>query len=509
MLRGTCNGGRAAWAVAHGNGVLLSLAAIYLMTMQGCYRRGATSSEPQGPVLAQSMFLGTGEPLQCSGKCVPTAVAFARAELGLDPGESHKQDEHAAEDIFTSLEKGGMEVGSRITRVPVGEVLEKLVDGPASPVVLVHVSGHLYVLFGAIRVNDSLLCQVVHGNEAISLVAKHTLLESGFREAWCIEQKQGVGVPIHVGSALVEMNKLWHNFGEVFLDQPLTCAFRIKNIGDRSVILDKPVVSCTCTVPNLTDKVTLAPAQILDLEVQSASPGTTSLRNAIGLSFFDKGNGASRRVPLSLIGSRRVSMEVVPQQLDFGLMVPDKPVSRTVSLVEKPSDRFVLTKVDPGKLPILHEIDVARGRDGLATYKVHLKLSIDGKTSGAQRGEVALTTDSHTRPRITIPVTFQAARPVRAFPSVLSLGTIAPGEAHQSQVEFISRYGEPLDIHVGSHPEECTITVDRTVTPARITVATTLKTQGIWQGVIKVKVGTPSGEESIEIKCVGYGRNAI
>ena len=450
------------------------------------------------------MFFGSGRPLQCPGRCVPTTVAFARCALGLDPDDPKKQEGQNADAIFESLEREGKDIGSTIRRVTVADVIENIAEGPSPPVLLVHKTGHLYVLFGAIRVNDKLLYQVVHGNEAVSLIAKQVLLESDFQEAWRLENVKNAGVPIHIGSTVVEIDKLWHNFGEVFPDKPLECLFRIKNVGSKSVILQKPVVSCSCTVPNLTAATTLAPGATLNMVVTSRPPGNTSLRNTIELTFFEKGGVASREVQLSLIGSMRASMDVVPRELDFGVMVPGNLTSRIVSLVEKPTDRFTVKQVDAGDLHFVHDMKVTRGRDGLATYRLHLKLSIDDESPGEHEGSLVLTTDSHTRPKVTIPVKFKVEPPIRSVPSVISLGSITLGETHLSQVQFLSRDHKLLDIQVESHPDECEIRINKVANPPEMSVAFRLKTLGIWQGAVKVKAVTVSGEKIIEIKCIAY-----
>ena len=51
--------------------------------------------------------------------------------------------------------------------------------------------------------------------------------------------------------------------------------------------------------------------------------------------------------------------------LDFGLMVAGKPSSRLICLREKPTDRFLLKEVDPGKLPIVHRVEMTRDKDGV------------------------------------------------------------------------------------------------------------------------------------------------
>lgn len=477
------------------------------LCISGCSQTAATPAESQSPSLTQSMFFGTGEPLQCPARCILTTIALARAGLGLDPGQETQQGALDPQAIFESLEKESREIGSTIVRVPVEGVIENLTEGPAPPTVFVHKAGHLYVLFGAIRVNDTLLCQVVHGDEAVSLLTKQAMLEGGFQEAWRLEKKKEMGVPIHIGSAIAEINKLSHNFGEVFPDKSLECVFHLRNTGRKPVVIDKPVVSCQCTVPSLTGKTELGPGEALDLRATTNATGAISLRNLIGLVLYEKGSGKSRQVQLTLIGSQRQSMEIAPKLLDFGVVAPGRPCKRLVSLRERPTDRFLLKEVDPGKLPIIHKVEVARDKDGLATYRVQLELNVAEGWSGEHREQITLTTDSYVRPTLNIPVRFQIEPPVRAIPSVFSLGTVAVGEPQEQKVELICRNGGLLDVQVESHPKECSITLNQSKHASEMIVVVTLKDPGIWQGVITLRAITASQQQHmIEIRCAGYGQ---
>ena len=503
-----CNGDRhekddcvSGWLLGHVTAIVL-----LCLCLPGCSRSEATSCKAKGCSLTQSMFAGKDKPSQCDARCIPAAVAIAREGLGVDPEAPKGQVGDNSQAIFESLRNEGSVNGSTIIRVPAIDVIEKMTEGPATPVVLVNKTGHLYILFGAIRVNDKMLYQVVHGGEPVSLITKQALSEGSFQDAWRFQKKKAVGTPIHVGLATIEIDKLWHNFGETFPDKSLECTFHIKNAGNKAVILDKPAVSCQCTVPNLGEKTELAPGKIFDLKVVTKASGSTSLSNSIGLTFYEKGNGTPRQVQLSLIGSQRESMEIAPTKLDFGLMIPGKPCSRTVTLREKPTDRFVLKDVDIGNLPLERRIEATRDQNGLATYRVHLELKVDERSSKEQQGELILTTDSLVRPKVTIPITFQIEPLIRAIPSVISLGAVAVGESREENVQFVSRCGEPLDVQIESYPDECSITINQTKAPSEMIVAVKLKEPGIWQGIIRVRMQTPSGKEVIDVKCVGYGR---
>jgi len=483
---------------------LASTVCLLTICVSGCSQSNTTSSATQTRPAVQSIFSNKSTPSHCPAQCVSTTVAIAREGLGLDPEEQGKKELLDAVALFESLDKEDKDAGSTSIRVPVEDTIEKVTEGPAAPVVFVHNSGHLYVLLGAIKVNDKLLCQVVHGGESVSLVTKRMLLEGGFQEAWRFEKKEGVAVPIHVGSTVIEIDKLWHNFGETLPDKSLECAFHLKNTGKNTVILDKPIVSCQCTVPDLGEKTKLASGGTLDLKILTKPASSTSLRNSVGLTFYEAGNGMSRRVQLALIGSQRESMEVTPTKLDFGIVVPGKVCSRVVSLREKPTDRFVLKEVGSGDLPLSHNVETTKDSNGLATYRVHLELNVKDESLGEQHGELVLSTDSDVRPKVTIPVLFKTESPLRATPSVISLGTVVVGDAREERVQLVSRSGEPVTAQIECCPEECAIVFDRKKNPTEMVVVINLKQAGIWQGIIKLRAKDATKEQAVAIRCVAY-----
>lgn len=487
-------GGGACWA----RGALTAL----LLGVAGC-----NSSSPLPTKEAPPAFVGSGKPAECPGRCIRSTVYVARAELGLDPRGLGEEIDGGPAEVFRALKRECTATGGTIRSVSVAKLLNELKEGTIPPTVLAHENGHLHLLLGALDIDGQLMCQLVHGGMPVSLISKAQLLRAGFQEAWQFE-KQMEGVLIQVGSGRLRIDRVCHNFGEMKPDEELECAFALNNVGNVPLVLGNVRTSCTCTTTSALENTELGPAQTKDFGVTLRSTNQASQRHSVILTFFEKGTGVSRQAELLLFGSQRESMVVTLTKIDFGRVVPGKSYTRTVSIREVPTDRFVLKSVDLGELPIVHEVEVAKDKDGFATYRLHLELAVDEEWSGEHAEELSLTTDSHFQPKVTIPVLFRIEPPVRAIPSVISVGTVVVGEPREERVEFVSRCGEPVGVEIQSHPDECSITLDRQKNPLEMMVAIKLKKPGIWQDVITVNTQTPSGEEVIEIRCVGYGRES-
>jgi len=380
---------------------------------------GCNSSGPLPMKEAPPPFVGSGKPTECAGRCIPSTVYVACAELGLDLMELGEEIDGGPSDVFLALKTHSEATGGSVRSVSVAKLMDELKNGPTPPTVLAHENGHLHLLLGALDVDGHLMCQLVHGDMAVSLVSKAQILRAGFQEAWQFE-KTVEGVPIRVGSGTLRLDGVCHNFGEVKPDEEFECAFTLSNVGDTPLVLGDPRSSCSCTTTSSWENAELAPSQTKNLGVAFRSTSAPSQRHSVFLTCFEKGTGVSRQVELFLFGSQRKSMVVTPTRLDYGRVVPGESYCRTVCLREVPTDRFVLKNVDLGELPIVHEIEETKGEDGLAVYRIRLRLNVDDGSSGQNAGNLGLTTDSLVRPQVTIPVKFETAAPVRAVPSVVS-----------------------------------------------------------------------------------------
>ena len=384
------------------------------------------------------------------------------------------------------------------------ETLSTLVAGTIDPIVLVSRNDHLYLLLGAIEVDGELMCQILHGNSAVSLVARTHLLEAGMKEAWKLENAASA-VPLRIGnSSELTANALLHNFGEVQPDEELHCRFQFTNTGHSTVILDKPRTSCRCTTTDLTNATELQPGRTKDLEVIMQATASPSMRESVLLTITEKGSDISRQQELILVASQRQLMTVTPRGLDFGTVTPDVTYDRTVRLSEVVADRFVIERIEADDVPITHEVEEVKHADGLRTYRIRLRLNVvDGSCSGKQVGKLNVSTNSRLRPLVTIPIEFAVAPRVRAEPSVVSFGAGTVGQTYHERVRIISTNGKPAKVKSVVGAYDCSVTIDNQSNPPELVLTATPSTSGVWRSIVEARVETDSVEELIQIEFVG------
>ena len=486
--------------------LLLAISTASVVFAKGFLAQVNAGQDGGGP--APSHIAVSTDAASCSARCIGRAVSLARAELGLDPAWPDDKMPTDAKQVLAILRDAGNSVGGSVRVVTVADAISGLGSSSSAPVMLVSQSNHLYLLLGAIDVDGELMCQLLHGDSGVSLVAKSQLLETGFIEAWQFERGATKGVPLKIGQeGELLVDKVLHNFGEVRPDQQFECVFQLTNAGSAPIVLEKPRTSCGCTTTDLPKAITLQPRETRDFGVVIQPKDSPSMRESVLLTAFEPGNETPRQQELLLVGNQRQLMTVVPVGLDLGIVIPGKSYDRTVRLTEVPTDRFSIERID-SSLPIAHAVEAVKDVNGLTTYRVRLSPKVDGSLSGEQTGEVTIATSSRFRPRVVLPVKFKVAPPVFIEPSVVALGTIRVGEASSQKVRLVSRDNVPLAVTIASAPEGCSVEVNKQGRSTELIVTVTPATAGIWQGVIEAEVRNGSSEDLIEIRCAGVVREA-
>lgn len=474
----------------------------------GCARTGETQPTPSVTSRFPA-FVGAGPAATCDARCVANAISIARAHLGLDPLDTQEGPDAGVRELFEPLRRRAEASGATIESLPVEQVLREMRPGASPRIVLVHDNGHLHVLLGALDIDGKLSCQLLHGDMPLSLVSKEQLSGAGFREAWRLS---GAAKPvrIRVGSGSVEINELLHNFGEMLPTQTSECSFTLANRGERSIIIAKPTASCRCALLNVTANTELAPRQLVELTVRVHSINAASQRSAVWLKFFEKGTGATREAILELVASQRAGMHVTPDKLDFGFIVPGETHTRSVRIVEVPTDRFLLKNVELEGLPATHQLETTQTKDGLSSHLLRVSLSLpEDIAPGLRTGTLRVTTDSHVRPQIVIPVQFNVPPHITPVPSVVSFGTFPMGDGQERRVQFISRQKSAFAIVVETCPKDCSTRVEDKGGSPELVVTAVPRCPGVWQATIALRVRWGPREERIDVKCVGYVSKAI
>lgn len=444
-------------------------------------------------------------PQRCPADCLRFAVRLARAELGLAVGQRDADQPPAdASKAVASLLWEAAAAPGKLERVPPERLLEEATDGPLPPVLLVHRTGHLEVLVGALRTEAQVYYQVLHGEVGMRLARAEELRQGHFSEAWRIRGTNGP-VPVRVGASEVRLDKIYHNFGEVAAEQPMHCTFWVANAGPGPIVLERPASSCGCVVVRPAQTKELAPGQKLAVEVNARSNAATSQRHKVYLSFREPTTGLKTPLALEILACQRTSLNLAPNRLDFGQVSAAKTYEQTVRLEEVPTDRFEITAVQGGSLPVAWELEPPATANGLRQYRLRVRLRPQGLALGRHEGELRITTTSAIRPTITLPVRFEVLPAVRAIPSVVSVGTARLGQPQRQEVELLSDAGPILDVSVEKKPAGCTVELPAQRGGSRVALTIVLSQPGVWRQDVVLAVRTEAQQHRVVLPCVGFG----
>jgi hypothetical protein len=469
---------------------ILFVLLLYLM-LYGCNRDGSVQ-ENQRTLTAFPSFIETNEEKSCH--CIEITAYLARGEMGLSPISIQKSGVKDSDKLKSELKPKITSLHDCLQELQQSKV------GPTRMRVLVHEKGHVYGLLGTIEVDGVRFFQLFHGNSQVWLVTSEQLGRAGFVEVWKLEKVRNE-VPISVGSGSLVVDRLYHNFGEVRPQSEVVCTFHLRNNGDKTIILSQPETSCSCTVPSLKTATKLEAGQAFSLEIRLITSRTTSTRQTVGMKCFEESTQASQQFTLDLFANQRQSMEVTPGSLDFGIVNPGEEDSRVIVLKEVPTDRFSISKIEVGSLPLKTTIHEMVAVDGMNHYQIDLYFKLmDENIEGKREDFITITTDSRQFPQMKIPVIYEASSSIRAIPSVVSFGTVKVGEKVVSEIEFESRGNGSVEVKVESLPGGVRFEKHGD----KYQVQFNAQSAGIWEGVIKLTLKSGNRKVQLSLECAAF-----
>ncbi len=439
-------------------------------------------------------------------ECVPIAVRFARAGLGLDPTLETVFEK--PEDLLKKLNEEASSINGVITQNDVAECLDELANrpepGPCEPILLVHPLGHLYLLLGTVTIEGVLTYQIIHGDSTIGLVDREDLDKAGFKTAWKFH-KVADEIPINFAGSHLTVDRIYENFGKVTPLSELEANVTFTNTGQVPLVFETDV-SCRCTVLDDFDSTDLEPGESRNLKIKFQSSAGSAERHSVFVTCYEKGTGYSVQVELLLLASQQQPMTVEPSKLNFGEVRKGKTCKRIINLTEVPTDRFSVTGFDPNGNPILGTVKAANDDGDLKTYQVEIEFTPENPLEPNTYQFFTIETNSLLRPMVRIPFEYTLKSGVYPEPEVLSLGSVELGKPIERTVKLISAEGARFNCSEVNKPEECSVEVREGMEAVTLEIKVTPETAGMLHGEINLQIQTESETGELTVKYVGYAR---
>ncbi len=479
----------------HANFILLVL---ILAAISGC----APSKHSSIETSKYPSFIQVNKPKDC--ECIPVAVRFARASLGLDLTKETLFDN--PEGLLKSLNEEASLIKSVITQHDIAECLDELADrpdpGPCEPILLVHPLGHIYFLLGTVYIENVLTYQILHGDSAVWLIDRENLDKAGFTDAWRFH-KINEEVPVQFAGSCLSIDRMYENFGKVAPQTELVTEFTFKNTGNVPLVFETEA-SCRCTVLDDFENTDLLPGDSRNLKITFLSSVGTAERHSVYVTCYEKGTGFSTRIELLLLASQQQTMKVEPTRLNFGEVQKGEIYKRIINLTEVPTDRFNVTNFDPNGNPIRGIVNTVNKDSELKTYQVELEFTPNGTIEDRTSSTFVIETNSLLRPYVRVPYEFILKSGIYAEPSMVSLGNVELGQSIEKEVKLISAEKEDFHCSVVKQPEDCSIVIHEGKGVILLELNITPESKGVMRRRIELLVESKTKSKDLVIEYIGY-----
>ncbi len=284
--------------------------------------------------------------------------------------------------------------------------------------------------------------------------------------------------------------------------------FEVANTGTGPLAISQLERSCSCTKVAI-DRTTVPPGETAQITVTISPKESEQKTASVTIHSNDTQSPRSR---ISVDWTARGAVTVDVHELDFGLVRPNVPLTRTVkvekSLAQLPANCKTLVRAVPSGImrAALKQSDETPDRIA-ETWEITLQADENFKDHS---GRLHLTFEGSDQGGLSLPVIWRIRNPVEAAPSRLFLGVGAASETVTKTIELSTDPGTVLKVlKVENIGDPITMNCHHTeVSPevTRIEVQATFPSEaGNYVGTIRVECESPLGTV-IEIPVAGVVR---
>lgn len=478
------------WAMATTlcvSGLSLAMLGYSFVSLLGCSRPNSTDAPVRTRVLA------------------PTSAYayFFLSQLGVSPTSLNDSTTPGVSTI-ENIQRVAKSVGQRLLALSLSEYMDAVQTHGVA--VLEEENGELHVILGIVTSDDEQYVQMIRGQSEPTLVAISELRGLSVKHVWITESPAPACIPLRVGNATLELDRLWHNFGLAEPFSKPSTVFHLGNTGNAPFAVHFLSTSCGCTTVSFADGTVLHPGDTMDLSAFTATADRTSITQTVSIKVIDQATKSEQDIVLTLLGNQVPILSFSPGVMDFGFTRQnDKPVVRTVRLFQTVHDHFHVVEVQSHGHPIQAEIkgppDESKNR---MDDPYHLVLTLDPATAtpGVHKSTIDVLTSSRYRPLVQIPVEWRVPYRVESIPRKAAFGIVGLGSIKEQRINLISPNGEAFTAEVLTSPPKCDARIERRGSSAVLIVRPHFQEGGIYKQTVVVRASSQTWVEDVEIECV-------
>lgn len=231
-----------------------------------------------------------------------------------------------------------------------------------------------------------------------------------------------------------------HDFGVVARGADTTYRLKLKNVYEQEVHISSVRTTCGCTAGE-PSKETLKSLEDAYVTITMDTKKFRQRKDSNVIVVFDKPLYAEITIPITAYIRQDVVIE--PGSAQFGSVYRDDKKEQTLKLQYAGRDDWKIKEIKTNHEHIVAKaIETSRG-GGIVNYD--LQVSLDPSIPiGSVRQYITLITDDQTNPNVPLLVEGEVKPDFSVEPSLVSLGTLQPGQTKTVQVVIKGR--KPFEV---------------------------------------------------------------
>ena len=224
------------------------------------------------------------------------------------------------------------------------------------------------------------------------------------------------------GAPQLSCDRPVYDFGTAVDEEAVRHGFRLQNVGDSDLVIDRVKTSCGCTTAQLPTKV-VKPGEHVDVDCRFSLAGR---RGPQTKNIYVHSNDPKQAVyKLELRGTIKHEVDLSPQQVFFSSQDADwGRATKKVTLSFHSETAYHVTGMETNGVAFAN-VELERPTEG-SEYRIMVSLrDPEQLASGPMSGDIILLTDHPKRSRITLRVAVHKRPEVYVVPSELHLTALA------------------------------------------------------------------------------------
>jgi Protein of unknown function (DUF1573) len=214
------------------------------------------------------------------------------------------------------------------------------------------------------------------------------------------------------------------DFGVVARGAEVTHKFRVKNLYTQDIQISNVTTSCGCTAPQF-DQTPVKTGGETYVTISMDTNRFQHLKTSTVTVQFSQPRFAEVKIPVQVY--IRSDVVFTPSSINFGAVAAGTEATRSMDIAYAGRPNWTILKVNTGD-PNIKAQAVQTARDNVSTVNYRLDVTLaPGTPVGFLRKQMTLVTDDATGNEIPVIVQARVEGDITITPSVVQLGTVAPG----------------------------------------------------------------------------------